>query len=373
MKVLITGDFCPNDRVEKLVTEGKVSEIFNDFASYILSADWAITNLEAPLTCISEKIEKSGPCLKAPQKSANILFNAGFRTVTLANNHIMDYGSEGLCDTILACKKSGISYVGAGENQEDISRYIVNKVGDIKVAIVNFCENEFSTITKDGYGANPIDPVQNFYQIKKAKQEADFVIVITHAGHEQYQLPSPRMKSLFRYYIDLGADVVVNHHTHCISGYEVYNNSPIFYSLGNFSFDWNNKRNSLWNNGIAVIFNFKKDEDVCYEIVPFRQGDTLAGVVCLNDEESKQFYLEQDELNNLISNDEAIRKKFNDFAVKQYASVLLPLEPYSNRVLKSLKYRGLLPSFLSRKQKLIILNHIRCESHRDIITMALEN
>jgi poly-gamma-glutamate capsule biosynthesis protein CapA/YwtB (metallophosphatase superfamily) len=76
-----------------------------------------------------------------------------------------------------------------------------------------------------------MDIIDNANQIKEAKATHDKVIVIVHGGHEYYNLPSPRMQKQYRFYADQGADFVVGHHTHCISGYEVYNGVPIYYSL----------------------------------------------------------------------------------------------------------------------------------------------
>ena len=77
--------------------------------------------------------------------------------------------------------------------------------------------------------------------IQIAKEDNDLVIVIVHGGREHYQLPTPKQRERFRFYADAGADFVVGHHTHCYSGYEIYKGKPIFYSLGNFIFDYKKK------------------------------------------------------------------------------------------------------------------------------------
>src|SRR5690554_8220427 len=78
--------------------------------------------------------------------------------------------------------------------------------------------------------------IYNTNQIKEAKATHDKVIVIIHGGHEYYNLPSPRMQKQYRFYAEQGADIIISHHTHCISGKEVYKGVPIYYSLGNFLF-----------------------------------------------------------------------------------------------------------------------------------------
>ena len=111
----------------------------------------------------------------------------------------------------------------------------------MNIFIFNFCENEWSIAESDNPGANPMDIIDNANQIKYARELADYVIVIVHGGHEYYNLPSPRMQKQYRFYADQGADIVVGHHTHCISGNEVYKGVPIYYSLGNFIFTKNKK------------------------------------------------------------------------------------------------------------------------------------
>src|SRR5690606_22347516 len=83
---------------------------------------------------------------------------------------------------------------------------------------------------------NPIDIIDNVKQINEARGIADYVFVIVHGGHEFFNLPSPRMQKLYRFYAEQGADIVIGHHTHCIGGYETYKGVPIYYSLGNFLF-----------------------------------------------------------------------------------------------------------------------------------------
>ena len=92
----------------------------------------------------------------------------------------------------------------------------------MKIAILNFCENEWSIAEDDSPGANPMDIIDNTNHIREAKASHDKVIVIVHGGHEYYNLPSPRMQKQYRFYADQDADIVVGHNTHCISGSEMY-------------------------------------------------------------------------------------------------------------------------------------------------------
>ena len=215
-------------------------------------SDYNIVNLEAPVTDSETKTLKTGPNLKADRDSTlNVLQTLQIDAVTLANNHVLDYGEQGIADTLQFCKDNNIDTVGAGMNLSEAFKtlYIDSKEG--KIAIVNFAENEWSAATADSAGFNPMDIIDNSYQIKKAKEIADYVVVIVHGGHEYYNLPSPRMQKQYRFYAEQGADIVVGHHTHCISGYEEYKGVPIYYSLGNFLFT-ENSTNDDWYTGLVL-------------------------------------------------------------------------------------------------------------------------
>lgn len=370
VNIFISGDFCPTNRIEKLISERNFSKIYNDLLPVIKQSDIAITNLECPLTSAKEKIKKSGPNLKGAENAIEALQFAEFNLVTLANNHIMDYGESGLNSTLVKCQEAGIDYVGIGSNSQNARKPVYKIVNGITMAFINFCENEWSTAKDNNPGANSLNPILNFYDITEAKRKADHVIVVIHGGHEDYTLPSPRMKMTYRFFVDAGASVVIGHHTHSFSGYEIYKNSPIFYSLGNFIFDWEGRINSKWNRGFAVqlIINQKK---LSYELIPFIQGDEHPGVRLLNSMEYDLFFKEISNLNSQINNDEILEQEFDNLMKSRKKNYLSLFEPFNSNFFLSLYYRGMLPSFLSSRKKRTMLNLIRCESHRDLLTKVL--
>lgn len=372
IKLLVSGDFCPHQRIEKLVFEGKFDKIYNDFLPVILNNDINIVNLECPLTNESNAIEKIGPNLMADGKCIEALKFGHFNVATLANNHIMDQGEAGLISTINLCKSNYVEVVGVGENIDEASKILYLKTSDKKVAIINVCENEFSIAETNRAGANPINPIRNHYQIKEARELADYVVVIIHGGHEEYSLPSPRMVDTYRFFVDSGADIVVGHHTHCYSGYEQYKNGLIFYSLGNFIFDWEEKVNSDWNYGYVVKFIIN-DDKISFEIIPYKQCSEAVGVFLLTDNEKIIFDENIKKLNEIIGNRNSLLEKWNAFSEKMKNSYLLNFEISNSRILRSLRYRKLIPSFISKKQKLQLLNMLRCESHRDLAIESLKS
>jgi len=202
--ILVTGDFCPVNRIANRIPDDPNGSLLNDFLPVVRNAGLAITNLECPLTDEAPGIAKIGPLLKAPADTAKTLAAWGFSLVTLANNHVMDYGLPGLISTIDACTRSGMKHVGAGINYKEARSIFYTHVGDCKIAVLNIAENEFSTTHGNTPGANPMDMIENYRDIAAARKTSDFVLVIVHGGHEMYKLPNLRIKNTFHFYAEAG-------------------------------------------------------------------------------------------------------------------------------------------------------------------------
>ena len=372
-KILVAGDYCPRSRVADLIKSKQYDEVFGDIKSLTKISDYSIVNFECPVVLDSAKpIEKCGPNLKCNINAVAALQFAGFNMVTLANNHFYDYGEQGIKDTLKTCKEYGIDFVGGGKNIIEAQKIFYKKIQDKTFAIVNCCEHEFSIATNNTGGSNPLNPIANYYQIQEAKKNADYVIVIVHGGHEHYQLPSPRMKETYRFFIDAGADAVINHHQHCYSGHEIYKEKPIFYGLGNFCFDNKGKNNSIWNEGYMISLCFENPK-IGFELIPYIQGNEKSGVVLATEDKKHTILKNVAYLNTIIKNDMLLKKHFEDFAKYRRKRTYLLFEPYNNRYLKALRVRGILPSLINKKKLLQIINYINCESHRDVLIENFNN
>ena len=371
MKIFITGDYCPIGRIENYLLSEKYDEVIQDISKISNSADLSITNLEAPLTNSIDKLNKSGPNIKALKKGINPLKEAGFNLVTLSNNHILDFKEKGIKDTMELCSDNKIGYVGAGVNIEEARKPFIFIHDDKKIGILNFAENEFCSATKSSAGANPVNLINNNYDIKKLKQEVDFLIVIAHGGREHYQLPTPNQRDRYRFYVDSGADLVVGHHSHCFSGYENYNDKYIFYSLGNFIFDYKKKyQKGLWTEGYAVLFDINfENKKVKFDLHPFQQGQLKKPLLnLLNKKQKEVFFKKIFELNNLIIDDSMFQKSWRQYLKTQkviYKSDLF----VKNSYLRALMLKGFFPKFYwaSKSRKTNLLNLYRCETHREIL------
>ncbi|MBQ0030422.1 MAG: CapA family protein [Bacteroidales bacterium] len=371
MKILISGDFCDRYRVSEHIATYRFGELFENARPLIEDADFSVVNFEFPIVTKDENpIPKCGPNLKGQKASIDAIKYAGFNVCTLANNHILDQGEKCCVETKELLESAGIKTVGAGKDLADASKILYLQKGTERLAIINCCEHEFTIATDKSAGANPLNPVQQFYKIQEAKKNADYVLVIVHGGHEQFQLPSPRMKETYRFFIDAGADAVVNHHQHCYSGFEEYKSKPIFYGLGNLLFDDPNARNSTWNEGYMVRLNFTINS-IAFDIIPYQQCNENVGVQILEDRHD--FDLNLTRLNAIIADDSSLQKEVADYYESCAKYQLSILEPYKNRVFSKLFRIGLLPKVIKGKKKFAVLNHIHCESHIDKLIYALKN
>lgn len=362
MNIIVAGDYVARNRLAALVAEGKYQAIFGKIKDVVSSADFAILNFESPIINDTDSpIAKCGPNLHSEEASVKAIKYAGFNCVTLANNHIRDYGDEAVRRTISTMKKYGIECVGAGENDKEASSILYLQHNGKTLAIINCCENEFSIANSEHGGANPLNPINQYYAIHEAKQNADYVLVIVHGGHEHHQLPSPRMQDTYRFFVDVGADIVINHHQHCYSGYEIYKNKPIVYGTGNFCMDKDPIRiGQIWNYGYLV----KWDSDVPSNIklIPYNQcGEEPC--VCLMEDES--FSEKLDELNDIIVNREKLERATEEYYKKSCRQINNLLEPIQNRLIGGLQHRHILPSLITKKWLLKLQDFILCESHRD--------
>ena len=370
MKILVAGDFCPIKRVKPIVENGDYHSIFCELESIIKSADYSIVNYECPAVLGDyPPIKKCGPNLSSSPKGLEAIKYAGFDIATLANNHILDFGDQGLMDTVNLCSQYNIDTVGVGKNLEDASKILYKRKDGETLAIINCCEHEFSIAGDDTAGANPLDPIQQYYKIKEAKQSADYVLVIVHGGHEMYQLPSLRMVDTYRFFIEGGADAVINHHQHCFSGYEFYKGKPIVYGLGNFCFD-SSYRNSIWNEGYLAAIDFQV-ENIYIKIIPYIQNSDNVGIYSIKDQTS--FNDRIHELNQIIADRQKLQEEQKTYYSLSKDGIKLRFEPYTNRIMKGLRSRNLIPSFLSEKKQVEMLNMVDCESHRDKLLHALKN
>ena len=236
IKLLAVGDVMFSRDVENVAIEKGISSFFQDCKEFFDSADIKFCNFESPIT---EKGEFSKYSRSNFKSNPSIVREVGqyFDVVSLANNHIYDFGLEGAKDTVAHMISGNIKPVGAGFNDKNAHKPAIFEVNDIKVGFIAYT----CLPTIDEYQKKYSVAVFNEHRVKQdiehLNKKVDICIVSLHGGHELISFVEPSFMNKSRFTIDCGADLVIGHHPHVISGIELYKEKPIVYSLGNFIFD----------------------------------------------------------------------------------------------------------------------------------------
>jgi poly-gamma-glutamate synthesis protein (capsule biosynthesis protein) len=254
LTITMVGDMMFGRNIKDYIASRKGYDYsFEHVLPYFRASDYVTGNFENPITSKEEDEYKKADKfihISTEKEAATALKKAGFHSVTLANNHMLDYGPDALSETIEAFAKAGVDTVGAGRDYTDARRVSYKEVNGIRIAIVGLSEvmpKEFAA-KKNRAGIASMKNVKSLVPlIVKAKRGADLVIVHAHWGAEYDSGAHPVQEQLGRIMIDAGADIVIGHHPHVLEPVEIYNGGVIFYSLGNFVFDqgWSRTRESV--------------------------------------------------------------------------------------------------------------------------------
>ncbi len=367
MNILFCGDFAPCRRWYDCKPNVNV---FGNSIDYIKESDVAFVNLECSATNIGKPILKDGPNLRTKPEWLNPLKEAGFNLLGLANNHFGDYGEEAVNDCIKNCKKLDLNTVGAGNNLKEAQKVFYFEKNNIKVAIINVCEHEYGIAEDNKSGTAPLDIIYNIKQIHEASSCADFVIMTIHGGNEYFPYPRPFLRRQYKFYLEQGCDAIICHHPHVPGAYEIYDDKPIFYSLGNFLFD-NEKPPISWNDGYMVRFElFAANHKIKYELIPYTQSFEHEGIKLLNGFLKEDFLNRIEDYRNILNDKEKYEivwnnycdSKINDYLILQYS-------PISFRGIGRIMPKKITTKILLKKTKRLAgrLNYIRCESHHEVL------
>lgn len=275
--ILFVGDIML-DRDVRFVTEksGDWRWPFLRIGSLTNSADITVANLEGPISDRGKK-QSSMYAFRFDPRSVQGLKYAGFDLVSLANNHMWDYGADALKDTLAYLSSASIAYSGAGSNYQSAHDATILEIGDgTKIAFLSYTDiivPEARTFAS-GVGVTFFDELQMQKDIATAKERADLVVAMFHMGDEYKPFHNQKQDKIFKKAVDSGADLVIGHHPHVIQDDVLYGQAQIFYSLGNFVFDQNFSKETM--EGLAVKVNIydKKitsSEKIKFNISPSHQ------------------------------------------------------------------------------------------------------
>lgn len=279
--ILLGGDVNMGRNIGKKIIAGDINYPFAHISDTLKDADITFVNLESQLADLGGETQSPTNEFRfaGPPESAQSLANAGIDIVSVANNHMWDYGRDRLFETLNHLETAGVVYVGANR-QGDLARF-KSKIIEVRGVRIGFLA---MTTLLNGYENSGATKYVSFNdraameaEIFRLRQEglADFILVSIHTGTEYQTKPGQAMVELSRGLIDSGADVIVGHHPHVPQPIEVYDGKLILYSLGNFAF-W--QPFSFWtqHSYLAKISLRKETVDgngpISYQVIPVRAG-----------------------------------------------------------------------------------------------------
>lgn len=229
------------------------------------SADLVMVNCESAITR-SENREPKQFNFKMDPDLTQVFVRAGISLVTLANNHVYDYGADGLRDTLRYLDAVGVGYVGAGMTLAEARRPVFRFIKGKRIAFLGY--GNYSPATENTPGVAYRYPQHVIEDVRSAKQDgADIVVINFHWGIERAREPVMNDRALAYQAIDAGADIIVGHHPHVLQPTETYHGKVIAWSLGNFIFGGNRhpgKESALFD---VVI---SPDGALSHRLVPIR-------------------------------------------------------------------------------------------------------
>lgn len=237
------------ESITDCLTDGLVNEL--------KSADLTMINNEFAYANEGTPLEGKKFTFKANENSTQMLKEIGVDIVSLANNHVFDYGEEGLKSTFAALKDAKIPYIGAGNNLDEAGKIVYFVINGKKIAYTAGTQIERTThytkaATENSAGVMKcLNPKQYCKVIEEAKENADFVIAFVHWGTEGREYYEQDQINLAKAFVKSGANAIIGGHTHCLQGVSYIEDVPIFYSMGNFWFDWS--VNNSKATGVAQI------------------------------------------------------------------------------------------------------------------------
>lgn len=288
-----------------------------EISDRIRFGDLALFNLETPI-CDGKFMRKAIKAGMSIRGNSDALFHMRkmFKNklyASLSNNHISDYGTSGMENTIAMCKKADIFYSGLGYN--NIASPIRLHIHNNNICVFSVSEPQFGISQRTSLGAIYVT-ADLFAKIRQYRKKNDFVIVSIHGGIEMMPWPSPMYKSLYRAMVDAGANIVHGHHSHVPQGFELYNGGLIFYGMGNFivpdSMIMDNK-DMEWSLFARIAVKDNKLQE--YSIAPLTKTNNVIDVC------TKEKYLNYiDMANNVLNKDNLLESLWQSYAVKMYES-----------------------------------------------------
>ncbi|WP_445671726.1 CapA family protein [Paenibacillus sp. FSL R7-0210] len=272
IRLTFAGDILLDGFVGDQIAKYGVDFPFAKVAPVLKKADLAFANLETPVSVRGAAASKTFAFRSKPAALAG-LSKAGIDGVSVANNHILDYGRTAMLDTLIHLDKNNIGHTGAGANMDEAFKPYVKTVKGKRIAVLgtsrvlsdpSWYAGKNSPGAASAYTAEPL-----LSAIKKSAKDNDYTVVYIHWNQEFKDYPEAYARKLAKQMIDSGADIILGAHSHCLMGIEYYKHKPIYYSLGNFVFNRSTRGGDKTLHSMLVNFTINPSE-VTSSITPVK-------------------------------------------------------------------------------------------------------
>jgi poly-gamma-glutamate synthesis protein (capsule biosynthesis protein) len=270
------GDICFADNYEVMSymqRKGYTLEdcIAPEWFSEMKNADIAVLNNEFCISDRGKAMAGKAFTFRADPKNTALYHDLGVDLVSLANNHVFDYGEDAFCDTLDTLREYGVDYAGAGRTAEEAQSPMYYLVDGRKIAFVSATRAEKYVLTPEATEDSPgvfrcYDTERLLEVIAEAKAESDYVILLVHWGREGSNSLEDVQEETAPLYLEAGADLIIGGHAHRLQGIEFIDGKAVFYNLGNFWFDNYNIETGL------VRFELSADGEETFYFLPAKQS-----------------------------------------------------------------------------------------------------
>ena len=240
--LLFAGDvYLSNHVLNAYDRAGGIQGVLDEkIRSEIEAADLFMVNQEFPFTDRGTPAADKQFTFRLPPDRVHLMNEMGIDLVTLANNHILDYGTDGLLDSVEVLDTAGIKHVGAGKNLDQARKLETVQIKGKTIGFLGtsrvYMDRSWAAGTNHPGVFSTYDSRQAVADIKAAREVCDYLVVYVHWGVERETVPKDYQRTIGREYIDAGADLVIGSHPHVLQEIEYYDGKPIVHSLGNFVF-----------------------------------------------------------------------------------------------------------------------------------------
>ncbi len=292
--LVFAGDVYFSDYVLANYNQSGIQGVLSEsLLKELTKADITMVNHEFPFSTRGSQAPDKQFTFRTDPSYVSILKESGTDVVSLANNHVLDYGTDALSDTFQTLDEAGISYAGAGDSIERASRLITKKANGKTFGFLA-ASRVFPVVSWNVENAQPgvfsaYDPARLTAAVSDAKKHCDFLCVYLHWGIERNTTPEQYQISMAHAFIDAGADAVIGAHPHVLQGVEYYNGKPIFYSLGNFIF-----YQTIEQTAIAKL-TLRADNTAVWQLLPAKASNACTSLIT-DAAACSEFYQRMEEL-----------------------------------------------------------------------------